>query len=234
MAEQRPYRILLLTQARTASHLLERMLSKQPNVAYSSHMFVAARPLQEQMVRSGSLVEWPASEREALKDAWQEALPRYLGAFDEARKEGKIAFHRMHPHFSLYPELAAMYTFNEHYEKPDWSYWQPHSTTGSATESYTSPIVLPDDAILQWSDRVVFLIRHPGLMVPPIYRIMRLEAMSETTWGGPNQTIVEDKLRQNCCKKDAYWAQTEMRYNNARELQGKFDYHGARALSFAW
>ena len=199
MAEQQPHRVLLLTHARTASHLLERMLSKQPNVAYSFHAFVAARPLQEQLARSGSLAEWPACERKALKDAWQDALPRYLDAFDEARREGKIAFHHMHPHFSLYPELAAMYTFNEYIEKPDWSYWQPHSTTGSPTESYTSPSVLPDDALLRSGDRVVFLIRHPGLMVPSIYR-----TIIETRGYDPNNMVFASTLRWSRLLYDWY------------------------------
>ena len=199
MAEQQPHRILLLSHARTASHLLERMLSKQPNVAYSFHAFVAARPLQEQLVRSGSLAEWPAAEREALKNAWQDALPKYLGDFAKAREEGKIAFHHMHPHFSLYPELAATYTFNEQFEHPDWSYWQPHSTTGPPTESYTSPNVLPDDALLQSGDRVVFLIRHPALMVPSIYR-----TICETRGYVRNNMVFSSTLRWSRLLYDWY------------------------------
>ena len=199
MVEQQPHRILLLSHARTASHLLERMLSTQPNVVYSSHAFAAARPLQEKLVRFGSLAAWPASDREALKNAWQNALPKYLDAFTEAREEGKIAFHHMHPHFSSYPELAATYTFNEHFEHPDWSYWQPHSTTGSATELYTSPNVLPDDALLQPGDRVVFLIRHPGLMVPSIYR-----TISEVTGYFRNNMVFSSTLRWSRLLYDWY------------------------------
>jgi len=74
--------VLLLSQPRTACHLLERILSSQPNVQYLWHPIVAARPWQTLLLAdeqaSANAAQDPRAKFEGeVRDGvarWEEAL----------------------------------------------------------------------------------------------------------------------------------------------------------------
>ncbi len=70
-------RVYLLTHPRTTCHLLERMLSDQPNASHASHFFLGpARKHQKQLLGKGPLEATTESDRDKLFREWQEAFNR--------------------------------------------------------------------------------------------------------------------------------------------------------------
>ena len=77
--------VLLLSHPRTACHLLERMLSKQPNVKYFSHPFVPARPAQVQSLNDPLTTEVAPELKSELLKAWNQGYSDWENAMDEAK-----------------------------------------------------------------------------------------------------------------------------------------------------
>ena len=77
--------ILLLSQPRTACHLLERMLSKQPNVKYFLHPFVPVRGPQVQLLSDPLKEDVPPEIKDALEKAYKEGFQAWEDAVAEAK-----------------------------------------------------------------------------------------------------------------------------------------------------
>ena len=173
MSSEPPKRILLLSHARTACHLLERMLSAQPNVAYASHPFASSWPLVLNTLNEGPLDMATQQSKNELMKSWQAAFTTSLEPFiQRAAEEGKVAFVHFHPHFSLQPALASAYIHGSG-DAGEFEAWVVKSSSNESTHSQDNPEVLPDETLLAPGTIPILTIRHPALMVPSIYRANR-------------------------------------------------------------
>ncbi|GAM91329.1 hypothetical protein ANO11243_093780 [Dothideomycetidae sp. 11243] len=156
-----PSQVLLLSQPRTACHLLERVLSKQPNVKYLNHPLVAARPAQVAMLSDESVAnDIPQKLRDAHADLVNEAMKTWEAALKEANDKGKTLFVHDHPHFALSPHRAL--EFLSARTSDDLA-----RTAGSG--NFT---LVRDDLLLRPGTVPILTFRHPALVVPAIYRAM--------------------------------------------------------------
>ncbi|ETN40085.1 uncharacterized protein HMPREF1541_04360 [Cyphellophora europaea CBS 101466] len=126
------------------------------------------------LLEEGPYAQTSLGTREQLKKTLQDGYNNLLKEFDEAKEKSMIAFHHMHPHFMLYPMLASSYVHGDDsaVQQSNLEYWHV-KTPRRKDESYTSSVVLPDEALLQAGTHPIFTIRHPGVMVPSIWRTMR-------------------------------------------------------------
>jgi len=78
-------RIFQFSQARTQCHLLEKMLSKQPDTLYNeSHPFFMARMPQLVLLNSGPIEQTQPEFRVKLAESWQDTYERLLIFVNEA------------------------------------------------------------------------------------------------------------------------------------------------------
>ena len=89
--------ILLLTHARTASHVLERMLSKQRGVLYGSHFYQAGRVQRRDLLKAGPLhTTDPALQADLLKTL-NDGHEQFDAFLADAKQQGKTAFVHTQP-----------------------------------------------------------------------------------------------------------------------------------------
>ncbi|KAF4443307.1 hypothetical protein F53441_11458 [Fusarium austroafricanum] len=167
MSSDHPSRILLISQPRTACHLLERMLSDQPNVSYASHPFVFGRAPLMQMLEKGPFERASAADIENLKSVWEDGFrANWQPFFAQAAEQKKTAFMHFHPGFSMQPQLASAYVHDKgliDYEPMVLEMDSP---------PHTNPTVIPDKEMLAPGTVPVLTIRHPALMIPSSYRAL--------------------------------------------------------------
>ncbi len=162
-------RIFLLTHARTGSHLLERMLSKQPNVSYASHFFARGRPLRVNLLEEGPPEKTSIKHQENLFSTWQEGFSICEDFVRQTEERGSVPFVHGHPHFMLSPTLTSRYTYGDACSGSELS-WTVLQSRESEAGLRTNPTILPDAFLLQPRTVPIFTIRHPVLMIPSIYR----------------------------------------------------------------
>ncbi|EXJ86374.1 hypothetical protein A1O3_03325 [Capronia epimyces CBS 606.96] len=172
MALDPPYRFYLLTFPRTASNLVMRMLNlpNQPGLLPGSkneYFFGPAwgwkfqhhtvgRPVDE-------LKEW---ERNELRDSYQACFDALTEQVDAAAVQGKPILVKEHVGWLTEPVAETKFVFGEHSTRElPWTIQTPSS---SCTHSARNETILPDEYLKTWLP--TFLIRHPALTFPSIYR----------------------------------------------------------------
>lgn len=156
------------------------------------------RPQQIQLLQEGPYAQTSLETRKELKQVWQNGYDNLLQAFDTARDENKIAFNHMHPHFMLYPMEGSAYVHGDRPPPSDREFWHLKGPT-SGTESYTSNFAVPDETLLFPGTHPIFTIRHPGVMVPSIWK-----AISEVEGGSPVSVKFSSTLRWSRMLYDWY------------------------------
>ena len=166
--------ILLLTHARTASHVLERMLSKQ-QALYGSHFYQAGRIQRRDLLKAGPLhTTDPAVQADLLK-LLNDGHEQFEGFVADAKQQGKTAFVHTQPHAMISPQVASDYVYGPSSSDeattaaattPDWLVGPPGRT-------HTNITVLPDDVFLRPGTTLIINFRHPLLIVDGIARGMR-------------------------------------------------------------
>ena len=168
-------RIFLLSHARTGCHLLERMLSVQPNTSYGSHFFMAARSLQFPLLEQGPLSKDSERLQLSLRQAFQTGASEFEAFLCSAHKSKTRPFFHGHPHFMISPVLTSQYVHGSAgaSSESDWTV-RLSSSDNAAPEARTNPTVLPDRFFHSAPTVGIFTIRDPLLMVPSIYRAIAI------------------------------------------------------------
>lgn len=102
-----PRQVLLLSHARTGCHLLQRMLSAQPNTSYGGHYFAPARPLLLEVLDSGPPAGASAELQKQLAQAFKSGNVELETFLKDARRTKSQTFFYCHPHFMLSLDLAS-------------------------------------------------------------------------------------------------------------------------------
>lgn len=167
--------ILLLTHCRTASHVLERILSKQPNTLYGRHWFFRSRMQRRALLRGGPLEDMdPEIPREFMK-ASDEGLSDFVEFLDDAKRQEKIAFAHTQPHAMLTPKLMTDYihgssTRPSNVDSQQWMARSPLAWQGEGSKIHTNPTVVPDWLLLRPDTIPIINFCHPLLVCERVYR----------------------------------------------------------------
>ncbi|KAL1838702.1 hypothetical protein VTJ49DRAFT_2292 [Mycothermus thermophilus] len=182
-----PRRILLVSVPRTASNLLVRVLNvhNQPNVLtneLAGYFFLKPFLMSSREFKK-SPHEWTAAERALVREAYQNALGALEDLAARAEREGKTFFIKEHATVIVNPDVADPPRDAGH--KPELDFFRlplperyrssSSSSNGAAaaaagTFSPNNHTILPDEYLATW--RIVFVIRHPALAWPSIYRTL--------------------------------------------------------------
>lgn len=165
--------VLLLTHARTASHVIQRMLSKQPDTIYSEDWFatIEARLARRAIIRAGPIEDIDPKIPQEFMIHLDGEYARFREFLDDAERQGKTAFVFAQPHIMLNPGLMSDYVHHR------WDastggrpgFW----TVGSASEAHTNITVLPDYILLRPGTIPIINFRHPFLVCDGLIRGFR-------------------------------------------------------------
>ncbi|KAJ5647095.1 hypothetical protein N7490_003467 [Penicillium lividum] len=173
-----PQRLLLISVPRTASNLLAKILNiqNQPNVLtnekggyffYSAYMAAA----QEGRINK-PIDQWTEEEKQEVQSAFQHGLDTLEEYSERAKKENKVMFAKEHAFWFFNP---ASFDKRVHgTESPEqFTSFRPRIPDVYGASQMYSPsneTVLSDEYLRTW--RLAFVIRHPALAWPSMYRAM--------------------------------------------------------------
>ncbi|KAI1621078.1 hypothetical protein EDD37DRAFT_639688 [Exophiala viscosa] len=171
MAFDPPHRFYLLTSPRTASNLVIRMLNlpKQSSLFHSSqdeYFFGPALGCKFQHETIGKHIdELTELKRNELKHCYQTCFDALSEHGNAAAAQGKNIFVKEHVGWLADPVAETKFIFGEHStSQPSWTVQMSYPSTVSALNK----TILPDEFLKTWLP--TFLIRHPALSFPSIYR----------------------------------------------------------------
>jgi hypothetical protein len=162
----RPRRFFLITQPRTSSNLLLRILAlkEPPNVAFSKDGGYFFRPvfgLSHQLKnRSKHVEEWTQEERTQMMQSYQNGFVKLEEHVEKARAEDKIVLVKEHSSFLTEPTARTRFLLGQNSVKEaPWTVQVPNTYAPEVTHSVLNETVLPDRYLQTW--RPAFLIGLP-------------------------------------------------------------------------
>jgi len=210
ITEDKPARRLFLVSVpRTASNLLVRILNvqNQPNVVTnekSGYYFVDPyMGAAHKGYFTKPVSDWTPEEKDEMRSGYQQCLDTLESHSDRARREGKMVFTKEHAFWFANPanlhhtpqsdsdsnsdspqaQVQAPFalTFPDMYSKPG-------TTPTFSTHNKT---LFPDEYLHTW--QFAFLIRHPALTWPSMYRALQgLVKLGKLGDGGANMKAAEE------------------------------------------
>lgn len=173
-----PHRLLLISVPRTASNLLLKVLNiqKQPNLLTSPKGGYFFYPAFIAAAQAGYLNKRPEEWTEAEKQTVQSAFQRCLDSLEEysaqAQKENKIMFAKEHSIWFHNPASLQKKLTGRHDAEFCKAFRAniPDAYGSSNTFSPSNETILPDEYLRTW--QLAFIIRHPALAWPSLYRAM--------------------------------------------------------------
>lgn len=165
-------RLLLVSVPRTASNLFLKILNihQQPNIRTSAKGGYFFYDAYMTATRGGHLNkpinDWTDSERTQTRHAFQQCLNTLEEQSAQAQLDQKVMFAKEHAFWFVNP--AAMQTAQDA-SLDAFRLDVPGYGTGK-TFSGNNATVLPDEYLRTW--RIAFIIRHPALAWPSMYRAM--------------------------------------------------------------
>ncbi|KAJ6180199.1 hypothetical protein N7519_010660 [Penicillium mononematosum] len=172
-----PHRILLVSVPRTASNLLLKILNipNQPNVLTSpkgGYFFYDAFMAAGRDGRLDKpLDQWTAEVKSETKAVVQKCFDRLEEYSARARAENKIMFTKEHAFWLVNPCFFANNDGTTPEYHRDFQVSMPERYGSSATFSAKNKTIMPDEYLRTW--RIAFIIRHPALAWPSMYRAMQ-------------------------------------------------------------
>ncbi|KIW60713.1 hypothetical protein, variant 2 [Exophiala xenobiotica] len=188
--------IFLFTHPRTASNLLLRILNLEHQPAVFSPTpqdpstmsggreygyFFLPTMGQRLELATRPLDDWTEQESIQTKRCFQECSDDLMSYAEDAVKSGKLAFVKEHLYWMISPFAERPEEGRHSGQDADWKVTIgerqarqggqelfQHNTGRKRTGSTGNPSVLPDDFFLSWTP--TFLIRHPALVFPSLYR----------------------------------------------------------------
>ncbi|RLL98708.1 hypothetical protein CFD26_101240 [Aspergillus turcosus] len=166
-----PSRLLLISVPRTASNLMLKILNVPRQKVMTSDkggyfFYDAFTTVAHDGRLSKPIKEWTEAEKQEIRDAFQKAVDALEECSQRAEQEGKIAFAKEHAFWFTNPAVFDGQT--EHADS-----FRPHIPDKYGSSNTFSPLnrtVLPDEYLRTW--RLTFIIRHPALAFPSLYRAM--------------------------------------------------------------
>ncbi|TKA67664.1 hypothetical protein B0A49_08060 [Cryomyces minteri] len=178
MDTDRGRRFYLITYPRTASNLLVRILNlgEQPNILKLEgtgwgYFFLDTHYLSYELQTAGKpLQEWTQSQRRQTMDSFQRGFKEFEKYVATARTEDKMVFVKEHSIFLTEPTALSRFAYGE--DSVDETPWvmQPSGYVPELRRSSLNQTCLPDEFLQTW--RPTFLIRHPALVFPSLYRAL--------------------------------------------------------------
>lgn len=171
-----PCRYYLISYPRSASNLLLKILAldRQRNVStgeYDGGYFFV--PVDTAIARLGlqgrNVDNWTADEVRQVRESAQKCFETLQHCVESAESRGHKLFIKEHTVFLANPTARSRLRFSSVRESP-WTV----EYGGGASHSSLNFTMLPDEFLLTWLP--IFLIRHPALAFPSLYRtIVKLE-----------------------------------------------------------
>ncbi|KAB8260472.1 hypothetical protein BDV32DRAFT_47661 [Aspergillus pseudonomiae] len=172
-----PRRLLLVSYPRTASNLLLKILalSDQPNVISNEqggYFFMKPYTTASKDGRIYKPVDqWTTEECDEVRSAFQECLDNLEEYSSRAEKEGKMMVTKEHAFWLCNPTAFSRMIHGTNGSYDSLFHVQVPATYGaSQTFSPNNETVFPDEYLRTW--RLAFIIRHPALVFPSLYRAM--------------------------------------------------------------
>lgn len=179
-----PQRFYLITYPRTASNLLIRMLGldDQPGMTTGDdrggYVFLPVNKLMNRMgVRNKKITHWTEEELKKVKELYQCCFDQFQQSLVKALENNNSVYIKEHIHFLIDPPKLSEYLFGPEDQDIVRNRWilqlQPPfiSEQGSHSSIDSVNVTLLPDAFLQtW--KPTFLIRHPALAFPSLYRAL--------------------------------------------------------------
>ena len=163
-------RILLLTQPRTSSHLLERMLSKQPEAIYFDDPFLSSHVHRRELLEDGPLENGQPAPKLDLLNQLKEGYQQLRSGLVEAHDLGKIALVRLQPSFMLSPAVSSEFVYGQPCSNLEKDFWTVERNVESPPSSSQNPTIVPDAVFFHPGTKIVFTMRHPILVVESLLR----------------------------------------------------------------
>lgn len=170
--EASPKKYLLLTYPRVASNMLMQVLAldEQPQLLANHQRSYHQRPAYELRIQGPKLSmrapsSWSAEERTQLKSDFQASHDKIQEQVTEAAAKEKNVFLKEHAPWTIEPAAEHAWAFKQ--ADPTEESWMVVSNLGS-TRSPLNNTIYPDEELRTWLP--TFLIRHPAIAFPSIYR----------------------------------------------------------------
>ncbi|KAJ5094160.1 hypothetical protein N7456_010021 [Penicillium angulare] len=174
-----PRRILLISIPRTASNLLLKILNipKQPNLLtspkggyffYPAFLENAAAGLQFE--KPGD--QWTKEEKNKAQESFQKCLDSLEEWSTKANDENQVMFSKEHAYWMFSPAALQEHNTGVHDEEFFKSFRvnTPEKYSETKTYSASNQTIFSDEYLQSW--KMAFIIRHPALAWPSMYRAM--------------------------------------------------------------
>ncbi|KAJ3480840.1 hypothetical protein NLG97_g7968 [Lecanicillium saksenae] len=179
-----PQRFYLITYPRTASNLLIKMLSldEQPGMTTGDdrggYIFLPVNKLMNRMgVRNKKITHWTEEELKRVKDLYQRCFDQLQQSLANALENDHSVYIKEHIHFLIDPPKLSEYLFGPENQDVVQNRWilqlQPPFLSERGIQSSIDSVnvtLLPDAFLQTW--KPTFLIRHPALAFPSLYRAL--------------------------------------------------------------
>ncbi|KNG80235.1 hypothetical protein ANOM_011376 [Aspergillus nomiae NRRL 13137] len=196
MKPSTPRRFYLITYPRTGSNLLVRMLGldNQPHMRGGNdrggYVFLPVVKLVTELgLRKKEVEDWTEEEIMQVRRSYQECFAEFQEYLDQASADECSVFIKEHVHFLIDPTTLSKFTFRGT-PKPSWMVQHlPESCEEKAARFLRNQTILPDEFLRSWLP--TFLIRHPALAFPSLYRaLLELE--------GTGNPCEDEQLGEHC------------------------------------
>lgn len=173
-----PRRLLLVSVPRTASNLLLKILNihNQPQLRTNEQggyfFFSAFVSTAKKGFMGKAPEEWSQEEKESVKKIYQDCLDKLENESAQAQKDNKAMFVKEHAFWFNNPaSLYKMRTGIEDVEFTKAFQLEIPESYGPSTHSSSNETLFSDEYLRTW--QIAFIIRHPALAWPSMYRAMR-------------------------------------------------------------
>jgi len=110
-------------------------------------------------------------ERAKLMEGYQSCFDAMDRHISEARSLGRMVLVKEHITFMINPIAKTNFLFHsQNTSQAPWTVDAPQLSSHRLTRSCTNETVLPDEFLRAW--KPIFLIRHPALVFPSVYRTL--------------------------------------------------------------
>ncbi len=189
LVKMSPRRLFLVSVPRTASNLLVKVLNihNQPNVFTNDKagyfFYEAYITATDKGYFNKPIDRWTDAEKTDVHNMYRRCLERLESASEQAQRDEKIMFTKEHafwfanPAMMLDADSPGTSSKQQQQQQQDADYFRlswpgvPGGPHQNVTFSQNNKTIFPDEYLRTW--QFIFLIRHPALAWPSMYRAMQ-------------------------------------------------------------